>query len=188
MQLGFFFDQQRCTGCQSCQVACQQWNRVPPGPAAWLRVTTVERGSYPDPWLAHLAVSCCHCLEPTCVAACPTSALTKRAEDGLVLVDQELCVAGCRACLHVCPYEAPQFRDDRSRMEKCDFCQDRLAQGREPLCVVSCPLRALEAGPLDELRQSHGGVTEAPGFPDPSRTRPAIVFRPRAVGGREGNA
>lgn len=179
MQLGFYFDQTRCTGCHTCAVACKQWNGVPAGPASWRRVTTMEAGKFPKVTVAHLSLSCCHCFQPACVAACPASAITKRAEDGIVLVDQSLCVAGCRACLSTCPYESPQFRDDRSKMEMCDFCLERLEQGQQPLCVVSCPLRALDSGPLEELRERYGETVEAPGFADPACTRPAIVFRPK---------
>jgi len=48
MQMGFYFDQTRCTGCFTCVVACKDWHDVPPGPASWMRVTTVEKGKYPD--------------------------------------------------------------------------------------------------------------------------------------------
>jgi anaerobic dimethyl sulfoxide reductase subunit B (iron-sulfur subunit) len=97
-----------------------------------------------------------------------------------VVVDQSLCVPGCRACLYACPYDAPQFRSEDSRMEKCDFCLDRLEQGAEPLCVASCPLRALDAGPLEELRATYRADAEAPGFSDSCGTHPSILFRPRS--------
>lgn len=188
MQLGFYFDQQRCTGCDTCAVACKQWHGLPAGPASWRKVSTLDAGKFPHPWVAHLSLSCCHCLEPACVGACPTSAILKRAEDGIVVVDRGLCLPGCRACLYVCPYEAPQFRDEESPMEMCDLCLDRLQRGQQPLCVVSCPVRALDSGPLEELRAARGGEASAPGFPDPSRTRPAILFRPRKVPARAAEA
>jgi len=181
MQVGFYFDQQRCTGCYACVVACKQWHGVPAGPARWRRVETIEAGRFPDLWVAHLSLSCSHCLEPTCAAACPTGAITKRVEDGIVVVDKDLCTA-CRACLESCPYDAPQFRDDSSPMEKCDLCLDRLGEGLRPVCVISCPLRALDAGPMGELRATYQGTLDAPGFADSSLTRPAILFRPR-IGG-----
>ncbi len=179
MQLGFYFDQQRCNGCHTCVVACKQWHGVPAGPASWRRVTTLEAGRYPDVWVAHLSISCCHCLEPACIPACPTSAIRKRPEDGIVVVDADLCLPDCRACLYACPFDAPQFRGDGARMEMCDLCLDRLEDGKQPLCVASCPVRALDAGPIDELQAAHGGEAEAPGFPEPAGTRPAILFRAR---------
>lgn len=180
MQLGFYFDQQRCTGCYTCVVACKQWNGVPPGPASWRRVSTMEEGRFPQVWVAHMSLSCCHCVKPACIPACPTRAISKREEDGIVLVDQDLCITGCRSCLNACPYDAPQFRDGDSKMEKCDFCLDRLEAGRKPLCVASCPLRALDAGPMDDLGAAYGEVRQVPGFVDHTLTYPAIVFRPRA--------
>lgn len=179
-QLGFYFDQQRCIGCDTCVVACKQWRQVPAGPASWRRVRTLEEGKFPQLWLAHLSLSCCHCAEPACTTACPAGAITKRAGDGVVVVDQALCIPGCRACLHACPYEAPQFRSAESRMEKCDFCLDRLEAGKKPLCVASCPLRALDAGPLEDMEATYGRIRQAPGFPDPASTLPSILFYPRA--------
>lgn len=179
MQLGFYFDQQRCTGCYTCVVACKQWHQIPAGPASWRRVDTIEEGVFPGVWMAHLSLSCCHCAQPSCVTACPADAISKRPEDGIVLVDQNLCIPGCRSCLAACPYKAPQFRSPLSRMEKCDLCQDRLKEGKNPLCVISCPVRALDAGPLEHMQQTYGSIKEAHGFLDPSRTQPSILFRPR---------
>lgn len=180
MQLGFFFDQQRCTGCYTCVVACKQWNDVPAGTASWRRVSTIEEGRFPHVWVAHMSVSCCHCMKPACITACPTGAINKRARDGIVLVDQDICISGCRNCLDACPYDAPQFRAQDSKMEMCDFCLDRLEAGKKPLCVASCPLRALDAGPMEELAAAHGEARQAPGFADHTLTEPAVLLRPRA--------
>lgn len=177
MQLGFYFDQRRCTACNTCVVACKQWNDVPAGPAFWRWVATEEEGRFPDLWVSHLSLSCCHCYDPACVQACPASAISKRDQDGIVLVDREACISGCRACRDACPYDAPQFRDGSSKMEMCDFCLDRLEEGKRPMCVVSCPLRALDSGPMEELRATYGDAGLDPGFPDPSKTRPAIILR-----------
>ena len=54
MQLGFYFDQTRCTGCCTCMVACKDWNDIPAGPASWRRITSVEEGDALDPFLAYL--------------------------------------------------------------------------------------------------------------------------------------
>lgn len=180
MQLGFFFDQSRCVGCLTCVIACQEWHQVPAGPVAWRRVITLHEGRYPDPWMAHLSLACNHCEAPPCLDACPAGAITKRADNGVVVVDRSVCIPNCQACLAACPYGAPQFeREADARMQKCDFCLDRLAEGKQPLCVAACPLRALDAGPLDALRRHHGSCCEAPGLPDPAGSRPALVVKPR---------
>ena len=90
-QLGFYFDQTRCIGCEACVVACKDWNDVPPGPASWRRISTVEKGKYPNPIVAHLSNACYHCAEPSCVVVCPAGAITKREEDGIVTVDRKKC-------------------------------------------------------------------------------------------------
>ena len=78
-------------GCYTCVIACKDWNDVPPGPAAWRKIWTFEGGKYPTPFAARLATSCYHCAEPACVYACPADAISKREEDGIVVVDREKC-------------------------------------------------------------------------------------------------
>lgn len=177
MQWGFFFDQTRCTACQTCAVSCKDWHDVPAGPASWRRVRTREEGRFPQVAVSHLSLSCLHCARPACRDACPTHAITKRRDNGVVVVDRAKCLPGCRLCLAACPYEAPQYRDGATPMEKCDLCLERIVAGENPICVDSCPMRALSAGPLRELRQRYGRATAAPGFPDPAATRPSLLFR-----------
>lgn len=91
MQLGFYFDQTRCTGCCTCVVACKDWNDIPAGPASWRQVTSVEEGEWPHLFAAYYSSSCYHCADPICVAICPAKAISKREEDGIVIVDREKC-------------------------------------------------------------------------------------------------
>ena len=154
MQLGFYVDMDRCVGCHSCAVACKAYNHLPPqtlgatGPH-WRRIVSIESGVFPAPSLTSMSLSCAHCGQPACLGVCPTKAISKRPEDGVVLVDATKCI-GCRACLAACPFGVPQFGDD-GKMQKCNFCLDRLAQGQEPVCVGTCPAGALRAGSLEEL-------------------------------------
>jgi anaerobic dimethyl sulfoxide reductase subunit B (iron-sulfur subunit) len=107
----------------------------------------------------------------------------KREEDGIVLVDSEMCLGNeaCdEACLKACPYGAPQFGPEKgSKMRKCYYCLDRVEQDKLPNCVEACPVRALDAGPLEELEKKYGTVKEAEGFRYSKRTRPAVVFKPK---------
>ena len=101
MQIGFLFDQSRCIGCQACVVACKDWHDIPPGPVNWLRVTSNEKGCYPVLSLSYIFNPCFHCADPPCAESCPEDAIEKRADDGIVIVDQEACI-GCKLCLELC--------------------------------------------------------------------------------------
>ncbi len=63
-------------------------------------------------------------------------------------------------------------------MSKCDLCRDERRQGRPPVCVAACPMRALDWGALDDLRARHGTLACVAPLPDPSQTAPAVVFSP----------
>ena len=89
MQIGFYFDQSRCTGCCTCVVACKDWYDVPAGPASRARITVNESGRYPHPSLSYLFSACWHCADPSCVEACPVKAISKRQVNGIVVVDRE---------------------------------------------------------------------------------------------------
>ena len=91
MQLGFYFDQSRCTGCFACAIACKDWHDVPAGPARWMRLLYQEEGRFPEVFVSHMATPCYHCTEPICAYICPNEAITKRDDDGIVVIDREKC-------------------------------------------------------------------------------------------------
>ena len=182
MQMGFFFDQTRCTGCFTCSVACKDWHDIPAGPANWRRVIEIVRGEFPNVFVAYFMTGCWHCADPSCITTCPVDAISKRGEDGVVVVDQERCLGkdNCDMCLKACVYEAPQFgAEQNAKMQKCNFCIDRLAEGKDPICVTACPMRALDAGPLDQLVAKYGGTRNAEGFTYSAEISPCVVFRPK---------
>ncbi len=182
-QLGFYFDQTRCTGCYTCAVACKDWYDIDAGPANWMRVRETESGNFPDIFVSYLASPCYQCANPPCVLACPVKAITKRESDGIVTVDRERCLGNqqCRTlCLNACPWRAPQFGPEaNAKMHKCQFCLERLQRGQQAICVEACPMYALDVGPIDELRAKYGDAVGAEGFKPSARFKPAAVFKPK---------
>ena len=108
---------------------------------------------------------------------CPTKAHFKRKEDGLVVIDTKKCI-GCGACAMACPCHAPVLNPVTKKMSKCDGCLNRLQAGLQPICVESCPQRAIEFGPIEELRRKHGKLAQIAPLPDPAQTKPSLVIRP----------
>ena len=141
----------------------------------WRRLDTVEFGDVPPNVDAmHISVSCNHCEDPACVQVCPMGNITKEPKYGAVLAGDG-CIS-CGKCASACPWGAPQFYDEnyaaysqtdpnRPLMTKCIMCYDRVEEGLRPACVAACIGRALEFGPMDELKQKHTGYsTTAVGF------------------------
>ncbi|CAH2605665.1 putative oxidoreductase YnfG (plasmid) [Rhodovastum atsumiense] len=192
-QLGFFIDSARCSGCKACQVACKDKNELD-DTRLFRRVTEVHGGGFvptgtggytQDVFAYTLSISCNHCADPICVRNCPTGAMYKRAEDGVVAVDTKRCI-GCGYCAWSCPYGAPQMNKATGQMSKCDFCSDLLARGEPPVCVGACPLGAIEYGPIEELRARHSTLAQVNGLPNPAVTRPNLVVRAHAGSKKEG--
>jgi anaerobic dimethyl sulfoxide reductase subunit B (iron-sulfur subunit) len=150
MQYGFYIDTDRCIGCNSCIVACLDENDIQPGQGVkWRRVLNIESGTAPDTRLANVSLSCMHCGKPACEAVCPTGAINKRPEDGIVAVDQDKCI-GCRYCFLACPFGVPQYSGDGT-MQKCQGCVGLLEPGEEPACAAACTGGALHYGTMEEL-------------------------------------
>lgn len=175
-QYGFFVDSTKCTGCKTCQISCKDEKNLDLGPKL-RRVYEYGGGSWTQQdniWVQnvfnyYLSISCNHCSSPTCVTGCPTGAMHKREEDGLVVVNQDLCV-GCRYCEMRCPYGAPQFDAKKKLMTKCDGCYQRVAEGHKPVCVESCPQRALDFDEITVLRDKYGEENAIAPCPCPSNT------------------
>jgi nitrate reductase beta subunit len=90
---------------------------------------------------------CNHCLNAACVAACPSGAIYKRGEDGIVLINQEVC-RGWRMCVTACPYKKTFYNWSTGKSEKCILCFPRLETGQAPACFHSCVGRIRYLGPL----------------------------------------
>lgn len=201
-QLGWRIDLDKCTGCDTCSIACKSENKTLPllspmpfKPGGFLPdhvsfrwVVKKEGGVYPLPTLTFITCACNHCQHPACLASCPkvngdihdpSNAIFKRAEDGIVLINQEACI-GCRRCIHACPYGAPQFNSCTNRVEKCTFCLHRLYDERGqrtgflPACVTTCVGNALHL--VEDFDTAESGANAPDGFADASLTVPAVKF------------
>jgi anaerobic dimethyl sulfoxide reductase subunit B (iron-sulfur subunit) len=178
VQYGFFFDQSRCDNCMQCAVACKVWNGHPPGPIKPLRMLEWETGTFTNVRMHFLFATCYHCRNPTCVDA-SNGGMYKEGKYGAVLIDPEKNTT-LREAAAKCPYGAIMFESDAldAQAFKCNMCIDRLEQGKMPVCVMSCHMRALDFRPFDELVQKYGTLAKVDGFPDPEEVKPAIVFKP----------
>ena len=152
-QYGFYYNAGRCIQCHTCEVACKGSHNLEPG-IKWRRVIENWSGEYPNVSRTFFSQACMHCEKPACAAVCPTGAIIKRPEDGIIMVDRDKC-NGCRDCFSACPYDVPQFGSD-GIMQKCDFC---LELNGEPVCATSCPAEALSYGTLDKLPETTAGKT-----------------------------
>ncbi|MEE8416882.1 MAG: nitrate reductase subunit beta [Desulfobacterales bacterium] len=102
---------------------------------------------YRDSFMFYLPRICNHCLNPACVAGCPSGAAYKREEDGVVLVDQDRC-RSWRYCVSACPYKKLYLNWRTGKMEKCILCYPRIETGQAPACFHACPGRIRYVGPL----------------------------------------
>lgn len=196
-QYGFYIDSSKCTGCKTCQLACKDYKDLDVD-VNYRRIYEYAGGSWqadgdtwqPSIFFYYLSIACNHCAAPACVPVCPSGAMHKRQEDGLVVVDTETCI-GCKSCAMACPYGAPQYNARKGHMTKCDGCYERVAEGLKPVCVESCPLRALDFAPIEELRERYGTLDEVAPLPPASFTGPSIVIKPnrnaRPVGDTTGS-
>lgn len=178
-------------GCRVCVDACHKAHNVPEignskDEVKWIwkdsfgNAFPEQAGELQANYTKHgpVLMMCNHCDTPPCVSVCPTKATWKRDPDGLVMMDWHRCI-GCRYCMAACPYGSRSFnwRDPRpfireisagfpTRMrgvvEKCNFCEERLAKGDPPDCVRACPAGALTFGnpqdvktPAAQILRSH---------------------------------
>jgi Fe-S-cluster-containing dehydrogenase component len=197
-QLGWLIDLDKCTGCDTCMVSCKSENNtrplgspmpfkngrgVIPDHVSYRWVVKRETGVYPNPVVSFVTSSCNHCESPACLSSCPVSnvndpsnpanAIFKRAEDGVVIINQDVCI-GCKNCIQACPYGAPQFNSATLKVEKCTFCIHRLEAGLQPACVTSCVGNALHV--VEDFKASESGMNAPDGFADPSLTKPSVKF------------
>ena len=179
-QWGLAFDFSKCrwdSGCEGCLMACKKAHNIPDiaDPDRAVKWTWKEHEPAVFPLQSALLpteikqrpvpVLCNHCAKPACTRVCPTEATWKR-DDGVALKDWHRCI-GCRYYMAACPYGARSFNwsDPRPQLvsintefptrskgvvEKCNFCEERLAKGLKPACVESCGEKAITFGDLND--------------------------------------
>jgi formate dehydrogenase iron-sulfur subunit len=167
---GMLIDVTRCTGCDSCALACKEANdrsnpTVVPSALSSDAYTFIDvRGTAGSAEPLAVKRQCMHCQHPACVSACTVGALTKSA-DGPVVYDSKKCI-GCRYCQYACPFGVPTYdwNNPLGLIHKCEMCIERLNEGELPACVSSCPAGALRFGRrTDLLTQAHARISSNPG-------------------------
>jgi len=167
----FIFNTNRCVGCNACVAGCSIENgtdfRV-----NWREVNTGNKIKHPGLPVFHFSLACNHCEDAPCMKNCPALAYTRDEKTGAIIHHAEACI-GCTYCTWACPYDAPKFNPATKIVEKCNFCVDRISDGKRPACVEACPVGALDFGLLDLKEEDR--VT--PGFVDMG-IKPSIQLIP----------
>ena len=199
--LGLLFDGTLCIGCRACIAGCKEANGMP------AERTELEIGNYWDAPLdisgktlnvikayrsgsgehkdrvvdgfAFTKQSCFHCVDPSCVSACPVSAMTKDPVTGIVSYNVEACI-GCRYCVAACPFGVPRFTFDKPdpHISKCQLCRHLLVQGQIPACAQVCPTGATLFGKVADLKKE---IARRRALPPGSTT----VFPRGQLGGKD---
>lgn len=170
--LGILYDSTLCIGCQACMTSCKKANDMPidttdplerwdnPQDLSAKTLNIIKRynagnaqtkDSEIDGY-AFVKRHCMHCLDPSCVSACPVSALQKNVSTGVVTYNKDACI-GCRYCQIACPFNIPKFEWESTTPEivKCQLCNHLLKNGEISACCSACPTGASLFGPVAEL-------------------------------------
>ncbi len=167
-RMKFYCDEERCIECNGCTIACAEAHDLPVG-ISRRKVVTLDEGIEGKEF--SVSVACMHCTDAPCEQVCPVDCFYIR-EDGIVLHDKDTCI-GCGYCLYACPFGAPQFPRDgafgtKGVMDKCTMCaggpeetnsakerelygQNRIAEGKVPVCAAMCSTSALIVGDEQEV-------------------------------------
>jgi len=184
VRYGMVIDLDRCTGCQTCVIACQMENGLEH--VSGIRVETVggprrdtPGGNYPGLSMYYLPVPCMHCDDAPCIPSCPNEAIYRRG-DGIVLVDEGKC-DGCELCLDACPYGVLVRVPERGAVWKCTLCAHRVDAGLEPFCALCCEMEAIYFGDIcDPTSKVSELVRERKGYAlkHEMKTSPAVFYCP----------
>ncbi|QDT68828.1 Anaerobic dimethyl sulfoxide reductase chain B [Planctomycetes bacterium MalM25] len=181
-QYAFDVDLDACSGCKACVSACHHLNGLDTE-ETWRSVGQLYGpGSFGKndtlPVIQHVTTACHHCVDPGCLAGCPTNAYEKDPITGVVRHLDDQCF-GCQYCTMACPYEVPQYSESKGIVRKCDMCHDRLAAGEAPACVQACPNQAIRISVVNvaESVSRTGKGLFLPETPPAQLTNPTTVYR-----------
>jgi Fe-S-cluster-containing dehydrogenase component len=172
------YDATLCIGCKTCEVGCKkannlevdhssldEWHGVKNvwdsaddlSTSSYLKIKLYKEGSgatkdQEKDGFSFIRSACMHCAEPDCQSVCPTSALLKDPRTGIVTWNVDAC-CGCRYCQMACPFLVPKFEYDEPfpKLQKCFFCNHRIAEGKIPGCCEACPTGATIYGTYEAL-------------------------------------
>ena len=170
--LGLLFDSTLCVGCKACVAACKQANGMPlefstedqywdtPLDISGTTPNVIKAYKHDTPEVKHreengfafIKKSCMHCVDPSCVSACPVSAMKKDPKTGIVSYDKDACI-GCRYCVAACPFGVPRFTYDSAtpQISKCQLCVHRHKDGKYAACAEVASARIVEVMPRPDL-------------------------------------
>ncbi|MBI5121198.1 MAG: hydrogenase 2 operon protein HybA [Rhodospirillales bacterium] len=216
--LGLLFDSTLCIGCKACVKSCKEANGMPaefstpdklwdtPLDLSGKTLNVIK--SYAEGTsdvkdregngYAFVKKSCLHCVDPSCVSACPVTAMSKDPETGIVGYDPDKCI-GCRYCVAACPFGVPRFQYDTAtpRIQKCQLCKHLLPEGKFAACAEVCPTGATLFGPVELLKAEASRRLELEAgsaavyprgnieSPFPSHEKPAPEYKKRIYGEKE---
>ena len=175
--IGLLYDSTLCVGCKACVAGCKAANDMPveisPDQEAWNTGTwdtpkdlsgktlniikaymhgSVEQKDSEENGYAFIKRQCLHCVDPSCMSACPVTAMIKDPVTGVVSHDPDRCI-GCRYCVYACPFQVPkyEYHDPFGGIKKCELCRHLLAENTLPGCVEHCPTGATLFGRVNDL-------------------------------------
>ena len=137
----------------ACVAGCSIENGTSLG-VNWREVNCHNKIKHPSLPVFHFSLACNHCEEALCMKNCPALAYTRDKETGAIIHHAEACI-GCKYCTWACPYDAPKFNQTTQIVEKCNFCVDRISDGKKPACAQACPVGALSFGQEEIIEENH---------------------------------